>query len=87
MNPITRTILMLTAALCPAAALADLDPEDAGDALTLNRKVMCSTVDGEATTYWWHGRAYSRRMGERDKLLFKVEGMNVRSLFTSMYRS
>jgi len=43
---------------------------------------MCSTVDGEARTYWWHGRAYSRRMGERDRHLFDVEGMNVRACTT-----
>lgn len=79
MNSVKKFLLVLGAACCPLAAFADLDPEDAGDALTLNRKVMCSTVDGEATTYWWHGRAYSRRMGERDRLLFTVEGMNVRA--------
>ncbi|MEM7501705.1 MAG: DUF1838 family protein [Pseudomonadota bacterium] len=77
-----RAVLLLLATLCSSAVLADghlLDPGDAGDALTLNRKVMCSTEEGKAITYWWHGEAYSRRMGERDKLLFNVEGMNVRA--------
>ena len=83
--PRSRAALFSTAALLaagafsPVTALADLDPEDPSDALTINRKVMCSTVDGDARTFWWHGRAYSRRMGERDRLLFTVEGMNVRA--------
>lgn len=74
-----RAVLLLLATILPFAALADLDPTDASDALTLNRKVMCSTEDGKAVTYWWHGEAFSRRMGERDKHLFNVEGMNVRA--------
>ncbi|MCH9695999.1 MAG: DUF1838 domain-containing protein [Gammaproteobacteria bacterium] len=56
-----------------------LDPNDPDDALTIGRKIGCSTVEAKPITYWWHGSAYSRRQGERDKLLFKVEGMNVRS--------
>ena len=46
------------------------------------RKMSCSTVDGEDVTYHWEGRAYSRRTGERDQHLFDVEGMNVRSCTT-----
>ncbi len=71
--------LLLACLLPVAAGAARLDPADAEDALTISRKIMCSTVDGEPATYWWHGEAYSRRMGERDKLLFLVEGMNVRA--------
>jgi hypothetical protein len=56
-----------------------LDPNDPDDALTIGRKIGCSTIDAKPITYWWHGSAYSRRQGERDKLLFEVEGMNVRS--------
>lgn len=56
-----------------------LDPNDPKDAITIARKVACSTVDGEATTFWWDGRAYSRRQGEKDRLLFRVEGMNTRA--------
>ena len=74
-KPLSLTLFLLA----PGIAFADLDPGDAGDTLTINRKVMCSTVDGEAQTYWWHGEAYSRRMGERDRLMFLVEGMNIRA--------
>ncbi len=59
-----------------------LDINNPDDVMTINRKVQCSTVDGEAITYWWHGKAFSRRQGERDRLLFLVEGMNVRACST-----
>lgn len=82
MDAIRRAIPGLAVAiilpLSACAGAAQLDPTDAADALQINRKVMCSTVDGEAKTFWWHGKAFSRRMGERDKELFVVEGMNVR---------
>ncbi|MEM8986229.1 MAG: DUF1838 family protein [Pseudomonadota bacterium] len=67
------------AALSGAKAFAELDPNTSADALQISRKIMCSTVDGEPITYWWEGRAFSRRLGEKDKLLFLVEGMNVRA--------
>ncbi|MBI1392783.1 MAG: DUF1838 domain-containing protein [Alphaproteobacteria bacterium] len=61
------------------AAAADLDPTKPADSLTMMRKIFCSTVDGEPTTYYWFGKAYSRRQGERDRHIFNVEGMNVRA--------
>lgn len=67
---------------CASLATAEsepLDPSDPADVLLINRKIQCSTVDEEPVTYWWHGKAYSRRQGERDKHLFNVVGMNVRS--------
>ena len=76
-------VALLLVGLGPLPASADmLDPETAADALVINRKIACSTEDGVAKTFWWHGKAYSRRMGERDKLLFLVEGMNVRQCTT-----
>ena len=72
--------------LCAASVSAEmLDPTDPKDALTIQRKIMCSTVDGEPSTFWWHGRAYSRRQGERDRLLFLVEGMNIRACVTDAH--
>lgn len=83
MSDLLRAACGVALALSVAASgpllAAQLDPNDPDDALTIGRKIGCSTVDGEPITYWWHGRAYSRRMGERDKHLFNVEGMNVRS--------
>ena len=67
---------------CTSANAQDLDLDTAEGALNAMRKVQCSLVDNEPITYYWHGDAFSRRMGERDKMLFKVEGMNVRSCST-----
>ncbi len=77
------TILLLLAMLVCGGLSADmLDPQHPRDALTIQRKVLCSTIDGEPTTFWWAGDAYSRRQGERDKPLFRVEGMNIRACVT-----
>lgn len=69
--------------LAACAAIADtpppLDPQNAADTLTLMRKMQCSTVDEEPAVYWWHGKAYARRQGEKDTHLFNVEGMNIRA--------
>ncbi len=73
-----RVLLLITLLACGQAEADRLDPNDPHDALTIGRKIGCSTVDGEPITYWWHGKAYSRRQGERDRMLFLVEGMNVR---------
>jgi len=59
-----------------------LDLETSRGAMLAMRKVQCSLIDNKPVTYYWFGRAFSRRMGERDKLLFNVEGMNVRSCKT-----
>lgn len=58
---------------------AQLDPSETGDALQMLRKIQCSTVDNEPAIFTWHGVAYSRRQGERDRHLFNVEGMNIRA--------
>ncbi|MEO1038471.1 MAG: DUF1838 family protein [Pseudomonadota bacterium] len=52
------------------------------DVVEMNRKIGCSTVDGEPITFYWHGYAFSRRSGEADRRLFRVEGMNVRTCAT-----
>ncbi|MEM7612437.1 MAG: DUF1838 family protein [Pseudomonadota bacterium] len=69
----------LLTVLLSGPAFAELDPGKPADAMTISRKVGCSTVDGQATTYSWYGKLYARRMGERDKHLFDIEGMNVRA--------
>jgi hypothetical protein len=43
------------------------------------RRIWCTERDGEAVYWNWRGEAYSRRQGERDRLLFRVEGLNVRT--------
>ena len=74
---------MLLGACAPASAddhagmAIDLSTPEG--ALLASRKVACSTVDGRDVVFHWEGEAYSRRQGERDRHLFDVEGMNVRS--------
>lgn len=65
----------------PAVA-ADLDLSQPRDALTAMRKIHCSTVDGKPLIYHWTGNVWSRVEGEPDRLLFKVEGMNIRQCGT-----
>jgi hypothetical protein len=43
------------------------------------RRIQCSEVDGQPAIYYWNGYAYSRRAGEPDRVLFRVEGMNIRA--------
>ncbi len=67
------TVCLLLAPLTQALDLST--PE--GNLLAM-RKIQCSTIDGKVEIYGWHGSAYSRVPGERDRLLFRVEGMNIR---------
>jgi len=70
--------VLLAAAILPADART-LDLDNPADVITAMRKIACSTVDGEPASYWWSGRAFSRRQGEKDRVLFNVEGMNIRA--------
>ncbi|SDI18932.1 Protein of unknown function [Pseudomonas flavescens] len=65
----------------PSPPLADarqLDVSQPADALIALRKMQGSTLDGRAVLYHWSGRVWSRVEGETDRLLFRVEGMNIR---------
>jgi hypothetical protein len=89
-NTTTDNPRTLIAVVCAAAVLAPamvqaqdrLDPSDPEDALAINRKIQCSTVDNEPVIYSWSGQAFARRQGERDTYLFDVEGMNIRACST-----
>jgi hypothetical protein len=56
----------------------DLDLTDPNDVIRAQIKQSCSMKQGEDTVYWWQGKMYSRRPGEKDRHLFNVQGMNVR---------
>ncbi len=81
---IAAAMLALTAppVLAAKPAPAQISLEDVQGVLMAQRKVQCSLEDGKPVTYWWHGDMYSRMEGERDRLLFKVEGMNTRRCVT-----
>lgn len=79
------TLILATTALALAASPAAarmLDPAKAEDALEISKRAQCGEADGKQAVYHWSGRAYSRVEGEADRLLFKVEGMNVRQCTT-----
>lgn len=76
------SILLVISILFATPLQAELDLGSGEGALAAFRKIQCSLVDGDARTYWWHGRAYSRVPGEKDRLLFRVEGMNIRQCVT-----
>lgn len=81
-NSIAVLFAVLTATSCAITVEARaqrLDPNDTGDALTIMRKIQCSTVDNREAIYAWEGKAYARRQGEKDKNVFNVVGMNVRA--------
>lgn len=63
----------------PARAQSKLDLANADDALKASQKIQCSLEDGKPVVFWWKGSAYSRVAGERDRVLFNVEGMNIRA--------
>jgi hypothetical protein len=61
-----------------AQRVAQLDPSRPEDALTLTRKMNCSLEDGRPVLHWWKGTMISRVPGERDRVLFNIQGMNIR---------
>jgi hypothetical protein len=80
-----RALALAAAALVPllaapalAAKAKTIDLATPEGYLQAMRKIQCSTKDDVPSTYWWLGDMYSRVPGERDRLLFRVEGMNVR---------
>jgi Protein of unknown function (DUF1838) len=70
------------ATLATPALSRKLDINNPVDVVQIDRKIGCSTKDGEAKVFHWSGRAYSRVNGERDRHIFNVEGMNVRQCAT-----
>lgn len=56
----------------------ELNPDVPEDALKIMQKSICSLNQGETVIYWWEGSMFSRVEGERDRVLFKLQGINVR---------
>lgn len=75
LSPLSLALVLTGIGFSSAQALDLSEPEDQLQAL---RKIFCSTEDGQPVTYWWEGKTYSRIPGEPDRLLFLVEGMNIR---------
>ena len=75
-----RTILLGAVALATisGASATTLDPGNPTDAFAIGKRVQCGPADGVPAVYHFAGKVYSRLDGEPDRLLFLVEGMNVR---------
>jgi len=79
-----------TAAKAPAQAKAQkkgvvppppppLDLNNPEDAVKAARKLQSSLDDGKPTIFWFQGNVYSRIPGERDRLLFTYQAINIRA--------
>jgi hypothetical protein len=67
-------------ALAQAPAKAPrLDLSNPDDALKAFRKMQSPLEDGKPTIFWFQGGVYSRLPGERDRLLFVYQAMNIRA--------
>lgn len=69
---------IIAATIAAPASARTLDPAKPEDALEAMKRTQCGVKDGEPAVYYWSGKVYSRVEGERDRLLFQGEGMNVR---------
>jgi len=81
--PLAAAVMLLGSAAALAANKAK--PIDLGTPEGANlaaRKIQCSANDNVPTIYYFHGEAFSRVPGERDRKLFDVEGYNVRQCVT-----
>ncbi len=73
------TVAIATLMTGTAATARMLNPAVPEDAVEIMRRTQCAAVDGQPAVYRWEGRAYGRREGEPDRLLFRLEGMNIRT--------
>ncbi|MEO9461152.1 MAG: DUF1838 family protein [Marinomonas sp.] len=61
-----------------SASARTLDPSVPEDAVEISKRLQCGVSADEPAVYHWSGNIYGRSPGQRDKLLFKGEGMNIR---------
>lgn len=78
----TAFLLLATMLATPLAAAKMLDPAKPEEALKVVQKSICSLKEGETVIYWWKGAMFSRVEGEKDRELFKLQGMNIRQCKT-----
>ena len=79
LSSVLTMLFLLAPAMCVTAADA---PAPGMDSVQAFRRIQCSLEDGQSAVYGWTGRAYSRVPGEPDRLLFTVDGMNIRQCGT-----
>lgn len=74
--------MILLAAALPAQS-GRLNLADPDDAVRAMRKLQSWLEDGKPAIYWFQGSVYSRVPGERDRLLFTYQAMNIRASATT----
>jgi len=79
LTPALSAPCLLALALCVNAAEV---PAPGADSVQAHRRIQCSLEDGKPVVFGWTGHAYSRVPGEPDRLLFTVDGMNIRQCGT-----
>ena len=72
----------LAGLLAGSAMAQPLSFDSGADQILMYRKIQCSTKDLVPVVYHWSGRVWSRVPGEPDRLLWNVEGMNIRTCVT-----
>lgn len=84
MQLFTKTILLGLVLLLSFGSIAQkkLDLNNPEHAVKAMRKIQASLKDGEEIVYWWEGNVYSRIPGEKDRLLFTYQAMNIRAMQT-----
>lgn len=70
--------LLAGTALAAPASAQTLDPSNPEDAIEISKRLQCGVSEDEPAVYHWSGNIYGRSPGQRDKLLFRGEGMNIR---------
>ncbi len=73
------TVAMACGIAGSALAADKLDMSDPDDRFTVWAKLQCRLTADKPVLWWWHGKMYSRRSGEKDRVLFNVQGMNIRN--------
>jgi hypothetical protein len=82
MTRISALAVALTLATAVSADARHLDQTNPLDAIKIMQKSICSLNEGETVIFWWKGSMFSRVEGERDRELFKLQGMNIRQCKT-----
>ena len=80
-RPVSVTSMLFLLTLTTGINAADA-PAPGAASVQAHRRIQCSVKDGQPAVYGWTGHAYSRLPGEPDRLLFTVDGMNIRQCGT-----
>lgn len=79
MRTLAFSVVAVLGALTSPAEAQRINLSTPEGVVQAQRRIWCTERDNEPVYWNWRGEAYSRREGERDRLLFRVEGLNVRT--------